>query len=181
VKLSKQLADVLTCCRPVLAVCIAWLGVAAGQEALPSVVLITITTWVSDVFDGYLARRDPTAPHTWIGEHDAEADLSVSLGVLAYLVLSGYLPAVSILLGVVTVAIWALASHQLAWPLYAMPYLALIWVAFGAAPALSWIALGYLAVVTSITWPRLPQQYLPQFFRAAARLAPTQWARRKNG
>jgi phosphatidylglycerophosphate synthase len=163
---TKRLADALTCLRPILAICLAWLGIAAGKAVLPSVLLITIATWVTDVFDGYLARRDVASSHTWVGDHDAEADLSVSLGLLFYLVFSGYLPAGCALLGPLIVAVWVLASHQLAWPLYAIPYLALIYVGFGAAPVHAWIAVIYLLAATALTWPRLPEQFLPEFFAA---------------
>ena len=169
---AKRLADTLTCIRVALAVYVAWLGIAMGQPALPAVVLVTITTWITDIFDGYLARRDPAAKHTWVGDHDAEADLSVSLGVLCYLVFSGYLPVYALLLGLLIVAVWTRASYQLAWPLYAIPYLALVWVAFGVTPIHAWLAVGYLIVVTVVTWPRLPQQFMPQFFEAVGRLVP---------
>ncbi|TET54762.1 MAG: hypothetical protein E3J64_01395 [Anaerolineales bacterium] len=88
---TKQPANTLTCVRVLLTVCLAWRG------ALRS------------------ARR------TWVGEHDADADLSASLGVLSYLVFSGYVPTIALLLGLLIVALWVLASYQLGWPLYADP------------------------------------------------------------
>ena len=118
---TKQPANTLTCVRVLLAICLAWLGIAAGQAALPAVVLITIATGINDILDGCLARRAPIGRRTWVGDHDAEADLSVSLGVLSYLVFSGYVPTITLLLGLLIVALWVLASCQLGWPLYADP------------------------------------------------------------
>jgi cardiolipin synthase len=168
-------------CHEALAIYLAWLGIAIGQPALPAVVVITVATWITDVFDGYLARRSAARAHTWVGDHDAEADLSVSLGVLFYLALSGYLPRFVLLLGLLIVAVWTLASYQLAWPLYAIPYVALIWVAMAAAPIHAWLAIGYLGLVTIVTWPRLPQQFLPQFFEAVGRLLAPAGSRHDNG
>ncbi len=53
-----------------------------------------------------------------------------------------------------------------------IPYVALIWIAFGHTPVHAWLAVGYRIVVTVVTWPRLPEQFVPQFFEAVGRLIP---------
>lgn len=164
---TRPLADVLTVSRAFLAILLAVLGATRGADALPAAVLIVVTSWVTDILDGPLARRDPRDWVSWVGQHDAEADLSVSLGVTAYLVLSGYLAGwLGAVLALVTLLLWVFHSHQLAWPVYAVPYVVLIAWAFRVAPFTGWVAGGYLALVLVVRWPRLRYEFLPEFFRA---------------
>jgi len=164
---TKPLADLLTVSRALLAVCLAGLGMARGAEALPTVVLTVIISWLTDVLDGPLARRDPDRRITWVGERDAEVDLTTSLGVVAYLVLSGYLAGwLGAVLVLAMLGLWVFHSHQLAWPAYALPYAILILVAFQDAPLFGWLAVGYLLATLVVCWSRFWQQYLPEFFQA---------------
>jgi hypothetical protein len=164
---TKPLADLLTVSRALLAVCLAGLGMTRGAEALPTVVLTVIISWLTDVLDGPLARRDPDRRITWVGERDAEVDLTTSLGVVAYLVLSGYLAGwLGAVLVLAMLGLWVLHSHQLAWPFYALPYAILILIALQDVPLFGWLAVGYLVVTLVVCWPRLWQQYLPEFFQA---------------
>ncbi|MGD1996102.1 MAG: hypothetical protein PVH62_04935 [Anaerolineae bacterium] len=165
---TKPLADLLTVGRALLGLCIAGLGgLRGGAEDLPLAVGAVIVSWLTDLLDGPLARRDPDLHTNWIGEHDAEADLTVSLGVAAYLVLSGYMVAwLGALVVLVVLALWIFHSHQLAWPFYALPYLILVIVAFRDAPLFAWLAVGYLAVTLVVHWERLWHESLPEFFQA---------------
>ena len=111
-KRTKWLADLLTCTRILLAVYLTWLGISLGGAALPSAIATVIVTWLTDLFDGPLARHDVTGRHTWVGDHDAEADPSVALGILCYLTFSGYVrPLVGWGLGLVMVVLWIFVSH----------------------------------------------------------------------
>lgn len=174
-KHTKPLADALTVTRAVLGLCIAGMGLVQGKEALPTVVAVMIFSWLSDLVDGPLARRDPDAHTTRVGEHDAEADLATSLGIAAYLLLSGY---VAVWLGVgLIIAIllpWVLHSHQLAWPCYAVPYVILLGLALRDAPFFGWLVIVYLGITLLVRWRRLKQEYLPQFFDAVRDLRPAQ-------
>ncbi|MBC8446039.1 MAG: hypothetical protein H8D74_02445 [Chloroflexi bacterium] len=164
---TKPLADLLTVSRALLAVCLAGLGMARGAEALPTVVVTVIISWLTDVLDGPLARHDPDRRITWVGEHDAEVDLTTSLGVVAYLVLSGYLTGwLGAALVLAMLGLWVFHSHQLAWPFYALPYAILILVAFQDAPLFGWLAVGYLLATLVVCWHRFWQQCLPEFFGA---------------
>lgn len=170
-KHTKPLADLLTAGRALLGLCLAGLGMVQGAKALPTALLTVILSWLTDLLDGPLARRDPDLQTTWIGEHDPEADLAVSLGVAAYLVLSGYLPAwLGTVLVLVTLGLWIFHSYQLAWPFYAVPYLILGIRAFQYAPFFGWLAAGYLLLTLITRWPRLRHEYLPQFFQAVGTL-----------
>lgn len=164
---TKLLADLLTLSRPLLAVCLVGLGMARGAEALPTAVLAVIVSWLTDLLDGPLARRDPDHRSTWVGEHDAEADLTVSLGVAAYLVLSGYLAGwLGAALVLTILALWVLHSHQLSWPFYALPYVILILTALRGVPLLGLLAVGYLLGTLVVNWSRFWQQHLAEFFGA---------------
>lgn len=166
---TKTLADLLTVSRACLSVCLAALGMVRGAEALPTAVLIVIITWLTDLLDGPLARHDPDPRITWIGEHDPEADLTVSLGVAAYLVLSGYLAAwLGAVVVLVTLGLWVWHSHQLAWPFYAVPYVVLEVVALREAPLFGWLAVAYLLATLVARWSRLRDEFLPEFFQAVA-------------
>ena len=164
---GRNLADLLTVSRVLLALVLVWLGICTGHRALPAAALIVVLSWFTDLLDGPLARRDATSPVTWVGRHDAEADLSTSLGVIVYLVLSGHLAGwVGAVIGVTTLALWALHSRQLAWPLYAAPYGILVFVALRSVPILGWLVIAYLLVTLATRWPRLRREYLPEFFQA---------------
>jgi len=164
---TKPWADLLTVSRTLLGVYLAGLGVKRGTEALPTAVLIVIISWLTDVLDGPFARHDPDHRSTWVGEHDAEADLTVSLGVVAYLVLSGYLAGwLGAVLVLTILGLWVLHSHQLAWPAYALPYAILILLAFQDVPLFGWLAVGYLLATLVVCRSRFWQQYLPEFFQA---------------
>ena len=170
-KHTKPLADTLTIARAILGLCIAGLGLSQGRSALPTVVTAVIIAWLSDLLDGPLARRDEAWHTTWVGEHDAEADLAVSLGIAVYLVLSGYVPAwVGGGLVLAILLFWCLHSHQLAWPFYALPYVILLWAAFQEAPAFGWLAVAYLGMTLVLRWRRLMNEFLPQFFGAVGSL-----------
>jgi phosphatidylglycerophosphate synthase len=172
---TKWLADLLTCTRILLAVYLAWLGIAIGKPALPSVVATVVVTWLTDLFDGPIARRDVVGRRTWVGDHDAEADLSVALGIICYLVFSGYVhPPIGLGLGLVLMALWIFVSHQAAWPAYAVPYAIIILLALDRAPFYAWVAIGYLLLTLAVTWPRFVHQYLREFFDAIYGLFPAQ-------
>ncbi|MEK7324379.1 MAG: hypothetical protein AAB217_03870, partial [Chloroflexota bacterium] len=102
---AKQVADLITWGRVALAFGLAWLGRAHGADVLPLVVWLMIADWTGDCLDGAIARRSRVHYHTWVGDHDLEADMIVSGGLLAYLLFAGLVDA---WLAVVYVIAWAL-------------------------------------------------------------------------
>ena len=167
IKRTKPIADALTQARVVLGLCIALLGFWRGRQALPQVILAVIISWATDLLDGPLARRDPERVQTWIGEHDAEADLSTSVGLTFYLMTSRYLTAwVGIATLLATLGLWFLHSHQLAWPFYAAPYAILTSVALRTATILGWALIVYVVGVLVLRWRRLKGEFVPEFFGA---------------
>jgi len=167
----KALADALTVTRAALGLCMAGLGLAQGKGALPTVLVLVLISWLSDLVDGPLARCNPDAYTTWVGEHDAEADLATAVGVASYLALSGYIAAwlgVGLISAILLLRV--LHSYQLAWPCYAVPYAILLGLALQDAPLLGWLVIIYLGATLVVRWRRLKQEYLPQFFSAVANL-----------
>ena len=89
-ELAKRLADLLTASRVLIALLLTWLGLAGARDSLALASFLLLFSWISDIFDGALARLGGSGS-TWIGDHDLEADVTVSLGVLIYLVGAGFL------------------------------------------------------------------------------------------
>jgi hypothetical protein len=164
---TKPLADLLTASRVLMAIQLILLGLTRSSDGLHLAVLLVLISWLTDLLDGRLARRDPNFKPTWIGDHDAEVDLVTSVGVAAYLVFSGYLATwLGLVIVVFLLVLWILHSRQLAWPIYALPYVLLLITAFQDAPLLAWVMVGYLLVTSIIQMPRLSHEHLPEFFQA---------------
>ena len=161
----KAVADTLTGARFLLGLYVVWLGMSNGAEALPAAALTLLVAWISDVLDGPLARRDSRQRHTWIGDHDLEADLAVALGVWVYLALAGFVSAhLALIYGVAAAAmLWHYGSAPLAWGLQALPYAAMIWVSVQRVPPYGLLLLTFTGLVVVLTWPRFPQRVLPEF------------------
>lgn len=172
----KTLADILTASRFCLAWVLLWLGISRGAEALPTAAIILVIAWITDVLDGPFARKDLSMRRTWIGDHDLETDISVSLGVLTYLVLGGYVAA-WLAVGYVIICIfllWRFRSLELAWVVQAPPYAAMLFFALFYAPIYGFMMVAYLAAVLIATWPRFTQVTLPQFFSGMKNLSKTE-------
>lgn len=161
----KTLADTLTSLRFLLGPVLVWLGWQGGPKAIAPAALTLLLAWATDVLDGPLARRDPRGVHTWIGDHDLEADVTVALGVWIYLALAGFLSpwlaAAYVLAGVAT--LWSFGSAHLAWGVQALPYGAMIWTAWRTAPTYGLLLVVWIGLIVVATWPRFPQQTLPAF------------------
>ena len=94
--------DVLTSSRGVMAIFILLLGVLQGENGLPTIIILTIACWVTDVLDGKLARQS-TKP-TRLGGFDPIADWVLAASIALCLVLWKVIPwfVVVIVMGIVT-------------------------------------------------------------------------------
>ena len=168
---TRPLADLLTVSRVIMGFGLAGLGMIIGPDALPLAVLTVLLCWFTDLVDGPLAHHDTNTQITWVGSHDAEADLTTSLGVTAYLVFSDFLPGwVGSTIVLALLGTWVLHSRQLAWPIYALPFVILGGVAFREASFYGWLAIGFLLAALAARWSRLRQEFLPEFFQAVGSL-----------
>lgn len=169
---AKQFADLLTGSRVVIAIVLAGLGWMAAAELLALAAVLLLLSWITDTLDGPLARWGGGA-HSWVGEHDLEIDVLVSLGVLAYLVGAHFL-APAYALGYL--ALWAVAVWRWGWRrdpsmLFQAPiYLWFILIALREIPEIGrWLAAYPLAAIV-VTWPRFPRQIVPEFLQGMSRL-----------
>ncbi|HSR48057.1 MAG TPA: CDP-alcohol phosphatidyltransferase family protein [Anaerolineales bacterium] len=164
--LAKRLADALTAGRALLALVLAGLSWPRGEELLPVAALVLLACWCTDLFDGALARRSGISEQTWIGSHDLEADALVSLGVLAYLVGSGYL---ALVYAMVYLLLWAVIFQRWGWRrepamLFQAPiYLWFLTVALRDAPTVGIWLVAWIVAVVVVTWPRFPDEVVPGF------------------
>ena len=164
---AKQVADLITTARALIAVFLVWLGIARGPNSLPLVAWVMIADWAGDMVDGRIARRSRVQYRTWIGDHDLEVDMAVSVGLLVYLLLAGF------------VNIWVAGGYVLLWCLYfwqqsgiphsqgmlfqAPMYGWLIWVALRDAPQAGWTIIIFLISAVALTWPYFPKVMIPGF------------------
>ena len=170
---AKTLADALTSMRFLLGPYLVWLGLCSGPEGVATAALTLLTAWVTDVLDGPLARRDARGLHTWIGDHDLEADLTVALGIWFYLALAGFIPFwLAVAYGLAgAAALRHFGSAHLAWGLQALPYGAMIWTARRIAPAYGLLLVAWIGLVLVVTWPRFPHRILPEFLNGMQNLS----------
>jgi hypothetical protein len=167
VLVAKQVADLITTARALIAVCLVWLGIAQGAGGLYLAAWVMIADWAGDMVDGRIARRSRVQYLTWIGNHDLEVDMIVSMGLLGYMLLSGF------------VNIWTASVYILLWggffwyqggvpqspgmlfqaPIYAW----FIWIALRDAPQAGWAIVIFIASVVVITWPYFPKVIVPGF------------------
>jgi len=87
---KEKIPDELTILRLVLGVIIVLFGFW-GREKIATITLLLLLGWTSDIIDGRLARRYKEEPG-WIGKWELIFDLSLCLGALAFLGLTGLLP-----------------------------------------------------------------------------------------
>lgn len=168
----KTIADTLTGGRFLLALAIFWLGLKVGQPALPTVTLVLVLGWVSDLLDGALARRAPNRRRTWLGDNDLGVDVCVAVGLLCYLTFSNYVsPAIALSYVLITGAlIWRFRSRALAMAAQAPVYAILLYLALRDARPYGALAVGYILLVTIVTWPRFPETVVPEFLQGMREL-----------
>ena len=170
--LAKRFADLLTASRIMVALVIAWLGLLNADWLLPIACFLLLGSWTSDLLDGILARRSGAEP-TWIGDHDLEIDVAVSLGVLIYLIGADFLEPAYV---GAYVLLWALIFRRWGWRrdpamLFQAPiYLWFIVVGMRDAPQAAWWLIAWIVTAIVITWPRFPRDIVPGFLAGMAKV-----------
>lgn len=78
----KFLADVLTALRVVLAALMGWVALTRHDpEGFRIIVWLAMVAFTTDWLDGPIARRTKDVPQTWLGYHDFEVDLTVTVAL----------------------------------------------------------------------------------------------------
>jgi hypothetical protein len=164
---AKNVADFITLFRAFLGFVLVWIGISEGAQGLPKAVMIMIADWTGDTIDGKIARRSKNYVHTWIGDHDLEVDMAVSLGLLVFMITAGY---VDIYIASVYVLFWTLVFWRwqnfkvLGMLCQAPIYGWFIWISLTRLPNVGVWILIWMIVALIITWPQFPQQVIPGFF-----------------
>lgn len=163
---AKQVADLITWGRVMVAVSLAFLGFVHPNESLPYAAVLMLLSWMSDVCDGAIARRSRVQYQTWIGDHDLQVDMAVAVGLLIYLVVAGY---VSLLAGLVYAVLWALilwhwrGNRSLGMLFQAPVYGWFITIALLEATTYGlWLVI-WILITVLVTWPRFPKEVVPGF------------------
>ena len=153
-------ADVLTASRVFLA-----LGLAAllAQGRLGWAAVGLSLAWITDVADGRLARaaREPTR----LGDWDFRADVAVGAGVLAGLIVHGYVPRplAAGLLVLLAGGFVVLRNVALGMSLQAIAYAAFGWRLWVDSVGARWIPLLVAGTIGIIDWRRLFGEQIPAF------------------
>ncbi len=170
---AKQVADFITFTRALLFLVFIWLGIARGAEGLPFGALLMIYSWTSDSIDGPIARRSSRVYQTWLGNHDLEVDIAVSLGLLVYMLLSGY---VSLLAGGLYLLAWIAIllyfgfHRSLGMTFQAPIYGWFLYLALRDAPVYGLAMVAWVLAVLAITWPKFPREVVPGFLNGFKRI-----------
>jgi hypothetical protein len=128
---------------------------------------LMIADWAGDSVDGRIARRSRIQYRTWIGDHDLEVDMTVSTGLLFYMIQAGF---VHFWLACLYLLLWGLyfwrqggISHSQGMLFQAPIYGWLIRVALRDAPGSGVAILIFIATAIALTWPYFPKVMVPDF------------------
>lgn len=164
--IAKQLADFITLLRSSLLFLLPWMAIVNGRTSLPWAGALLALNWTGDILDGTLARRSRFERQTWIGDHDLEVDIAVSIGLLFYLLINHY---VQVLIVVLYVGVWALYFLNKGLPrsmgmLFQAPiYAWAIYMELLYATKMGWLLVAWIGCAVVITWPRFPKEVIPNF------------------
>ena len=163
---AKQIADIITFLRSLLLIIFPWIALAEGSNSLPWAAALLAADWTGDSLDGTLARHSSQKFHTWIGDHDLEVDMAVSLGLLLYLLISGFVkPSVAILY----LLLWSFFFIRAGLPrslgmLFQAPiYAWFIYMALLHYPLAGVLLCAWIMAAMIITWPKAIDDVIPGF------------------
>jgi hypothetical protein len=163
----KHVADLVTFARAILAFGLVWLGCSQGADGLKLAVYLMLVDWTGDVLDGALARRSELKDHhTWIGDHDLEVDITVSAGLLGYMVLAGFIDwriaALYLLVWLFIFWHWGYI-RSLGMLIQAPIYFIFIYIAIREPPYAGWWLTGWIMLMVIIFWSRFSTEVIPGF------------------
>jgi cardiolipin synthase len=163
---AKQVADFFTFIRVLLSPTLILLGILEGSEGLPLAIGAMIASWTSDALDGPIARRSRVKYHTWLGDHDLEVDIAVSIGLMIYMLLAEFvdLQVVGVYILLWVLIFWRWGNMRSLGMLFQAPiYGYFIYSSMRLAPLVGGWMIGWIVAVMIITWPRFPNEVVPGF------------------
>jgi cardiolipin synthase len=162
----KYFADFLTFSRLFIAALLVWIGWSRGIGGLQIAAVLMMISWASDIFDGALARRSRVLFKTWIGDHDLYFDMLVAIGLLIYMAETGF---VHTSMSIIYILIWILffwwfGILSVLGKLFQAPiYAWFIFITFQQEPMYGGMMVIFLLFAIGFTWPRFPQETIPNF------------------
>ena len=164
---AKSVADLITAARGTLGLVIIWLGLTQRGQALPTVIPLMILCWSGDFIDGMLARHSRHPRKSYIGSHDVQVDLFVSICLGLYMLLAGL---VSLSVGVWYFIGWVIIfwrfgmmDHNLTMLAQTPIYLYFVVVGLRDHPALGLLMVMWVLTALAILWRRFSQEVVPTF------------------
>ena len=164
---AKRVADLITFTRGLIAIGLVWVGYKYGPTGISYAAWMMLADWIGDMSDGRIARLSRVEYHTWIGDHDLEVDMTVSVGLLVFLVEAKF---IHIWLAVGYLFLWGIYfilkkgnPHSMGMLFQAPIYGWFIWAALRNAPLAGWTIVIFLAMAIAITWPYFPKVMVPGF------------------
>ena len=165
----QRIPDLLTLSRGLIALTILGLGFV-GPDALPTVLILTMVGWTTDILDGRIARRIQKPP-SWVGEKEFAFDMLMVFAGLCYLVLSGLIP-FEPAIAYVAVAAACIAyfrskavTMSFATPIVALPLI----VAYFRAPTVLLWYIVWIVAALALDWKRFKNVVL-EFIENTKRL-----------
>jgi hypothetical protein len=160
-------ADVLTSSRMLLAVVVAG---AIGAGSLDWAAVLVPAAWLTDFFDGRLARSAdrPTRLRAW----DLRADTLLGIGIMVGMAWGGFMPwwTVPLLATAMAGATHVLGNPSPAMLLLGYVYAWFLWLMLVEAELLGWVPFATLPFLLVFDWHRFTKIILPAFFKGAAAL-----------
>ncbi|MBC8174070.1 MAG: CDP-alcohol phosphatidyltransferase family protein [Candidatus Marinimicrobia bacterium] len=150
----KLFADILTFFRIVIAFAIVIVGLLVGRNGITVALVLLLLGWLTDAFDGPLARRDPKCTRTWIGENDLIADVLLSLSIIIYFVLSGIIsPSVFFFYFIfLSVSTLVIKSRSFYVTFIGLSYGLSILISYYQSTMITWLFLFYIIIIPLLTW-----------------------------
>lgn len=176
---AKFFADLITVVRGSLGLVMVWLGVTQHEKALPIVIPMMILCWSGDFVDGMLARHSRHPRVTFIGSHDVQIDVFVSICLGLFMLFAGY---VNTMLAGGYLIFWALIfwrfglERNLLMLAQSPIYLYFILLSLREDTARAYLMVAWVALATALLWRRFSQEVVPDFIKAMI----SHWNNRSN-
>jgi phosphatidylglycerophosphate synthase len=162
----KEIADLLTGLRLVLAVLLVVIAFTLGGRVLPLAGALIILGWATDTLDGPLARKSGCRRTGWLGKNDIGIDIFLSFSIVIYASASGLLHW-SVTAGSIVLLLFATLvfhSYSLIVTFIGISYVIFLYMALRHCIPVLLAALGWGVVTLFVSWNRI-RTSLPLFFR----------------
>ena len=170
---AKWIADLITTVRAALGVVMIWLGITQGEQALPIVIPMMILCWSGDFFDGMLARKSRNPRKTYIGDHDVQIDMFVSVCLALYMLFAGLASATLVIWYFILWAVifWRFGlDHNLLMLAQTPIYLYFVLIGLRDYPSLGYLMVFFVLLVLVFHWRRFSQDVVPNFLKGVKSL-----------